>query len=262
MVVVASQISIKLGDALSRVGGVLRSLLLFLHIEPQSYQQPPNKPFHQLLDTMARTSTSSSTAKPTGVNRKETQKAARAKKRQLTSASTRRSSTGSNRRHSRQPLAEEADEEDDEDEVEEGTTQDIEDMEEDYVQLPRRPFVYLKAKKRRIPQEKITSEWKSLAEPSLEKIRGLLTNAKRSVATGARSKKAALMANQAVEALMGQLLSRLPRMPFPPKTNEKAFDLDKLLDQKVDDGLSEIFGHVLMGQASLGERNDCNHTFN
>lgn len=210
----------------------------------------PNPSIHK----MARTSTLSAAAKPTGVNRKAKQKAAREKKRQRTS------SGGSSRRQSRQAPAEE---DEGEEEAGDGTTQDIEDMEEEHghTRPNRRPFVYLKARERKIPQDKITSEWKSLADPSLEKVRGLLTAAKRSVASGARSKKAALMADQAVEALMGQLLMRLPRMPFPPKTNEKAFDLEKSLEQNVGE-IHAICNPILIETASIGERNDRNDTFN
>jgi kinetochore protein Fta7 len=176
---------------------------------------------------MARKSGSLNAAKSSGIQRKAQLKAARGKKTSKSRVSNASSSASTTRRHSSQ--ANEATPDED-------SVPDLEETQDDidYSTVPQnRPYVYLKARTRKIPQDKITSEWKSLAAPSQEKIKDILTVARRSVVHNTRNKKRADQGDEAVRALLQSLLHRLPRMPFPPKTKELNFDLDKLLEQSV-----------------------------
>jgi hypothetical protein len=166
---------------------------------------------------MAKKLSISAAAKPAGIRRKS----GNGKKQR--GSTSRRSS-----QQSRQSLqADESNAGDD-------TVPDLEDTQEDYSVVERsRPFVYLKARTRKIPQDKITSEWKALTAPAQDKVRDILTIARRSVVNTSRNGKRAQQTDEAVEALMERLLQRLPRMPFPPRTKELNFDLDKLLEQSV-----------------------------
>ena len=159
----------------------------------------------------------STAAKPAGIQRKATREK---KQRSVTS---RRSSQRSQRALQL-----------DESNATNETVPDLEDFQEDHSVVERsRPFVYLRARTRKIPQDKITSEWKALTAPSQDKVRDILMIAKRSMVNALRNGKRAQQADEAVEALMERLLQRLPRMPFPPRTKELNFDLDKLLEQSV-----------------------------
>jgi hypothetical protein len=66
-----------------------------------------------------------------------------------------------------------------------------------------------------------------------QRIRDLLTTAKRTVVSGTQSQKRSEEADAVVGALMGKMVKRLPRMPFPPNVKEVNFDMDKLLERSV-----------------------------
>jgi hypothetical protein len=177
---------------------------------------------------MARKSGNSTTAKHGGIQRKAQLRAARQKKTRKSRVSNASSSASTRRLRSSSQANEATPGEDSVPDLEE-TQDDI-----DYSTVPQnRPYVYLKARTRKIPQDKITSEWKSLTTPSQEKVRDILTVARRSVVHNTRNKKRANQGDEAVRELLQSLLRKLPRMPFPPKTKELNFDLDKLLEQSV-----------------------------
>jgi kinetochore protein Fta7 len=169
---------------------------------------------------MARTSTSSIGSKPAGINRKATIKASRNRK----SGQSRRTSTASSRRTSTNT------------DFADSTIPDLEDVvtedEDQSAAQQSRPYVYLKPRTARIPQEKITSEWKSLNSSAVERVADILTVARRNVISSVKTKKRANEVEKIVDGVQQLLQRRLPRMPFPPKTKEINFDLEKLLDQR------------------------------
>jgi hypothetical protein len=183
---------------------------------------------------MARKASATSAARPTGVNRKSVQKAGRKKKQRKSTQSSSRRSTTSTRLSSQHSLHI------DETNAGDDSIQDIEDTQNDVsvVESRRKPFVYLKAKTRQIPQEKITTEWRNPTTASQEKIREILTIAKRSIVHVTKNKKRVQQAEEAVETVMQKMMKKVPLMPFPPRTKEINFDLEKLLEQSVSVGMA------------------------
>jgi hypothetical protein len=176
---------------------------------------------------MARKASLSNTAKPHGVQRKAQLKAAKEKKQRKATASPPRSSTSNRPSRGRLSLTEQTEDGDD-------TVPDLEDIQEETpIAEENRPFVYLKARTRKFPSDKITSEWRGLNAASQDKIQEIITVARRSIVHVSRNKKRVQQGDEAVEQLEKKLLRALPQMPFPPKTKEESFDYEKLLEQSV-----------------------------
>jgi hypothetical protein len=96
-------------------------------------------------------------------------------------------------------------------------------------------YSHLRPKKRLIPEDQIQSEWRRLKPPAQEKVRDLLTTVKRGVVStaGAGNEKKMQEADEALDGFIRKLTGKIPAMPFPPKTREVNFDLDRLTEQGV-----------------------------
>lgn len=94
-------------------------------------------------------------------------------------------------------------------------------------------FAYLKPQTRRISQEHIRAEWKSLPKPARQQVRDIFLTAKRTtlnqVTEGTRRREAEFVVNDVLRRLEKQL----PRMPFPPGTKVGQLNLDGILEQVV-----------------------------
>lgn len=97
----------------------------------------------------------------------------------------------------------------------------------------QKSYQYLKPRTRHIPQDVITTKWSALPNPAQQQVRELFTAAKRPVILGCRNEKRRREAEVALGAVVGKLEKQLPRMPFPPKTREYHFDLEKLMERNV-----------------------------
>jgi hypothetical protein len=107
-------------------------------------------------------------------------------------------------------------------------------------QTTKKPYTYLTAQTRRIPQDIVASEWVALPLPARQRFKDVLTTAKRAVVSCTRSQKRNAEAEAVIGALMDSLSNRLPRMPFPPNSKELNFDLEKLLERSVSTSTSLI----------------------
>jgi hypothetical protein len=99
----------------------------------------------------------------------------------------------------------------------------------------RPTYSRLKPRMMGIPEDQIKAEWRRLKPPAQEKVKELFISIRRGVVStaGAGSEKKLAEANDSLEALMRKLMGKVPAMPFPPRTKEISFDLDKLSEQSV-----------------------------
>jgi len=86
---------------------------------------------------------------------------------------------------------------------------------------------------RRVPQDVITTKWSALPHPAQEQVRELFAAAKRPVILSCRSEKRRKEAEVVLGTVVRKLEKQLPRMPFPLKTKEYHFDLEKLMERNV-----------------------------
>jgi len=98
---------------------------------------------------------------------------------------------------------------------------------------PTRKFQCLKPRTRDISYSILKSKWASLPPPAQQQVREILKAARRPIILAQRNEKRRAEAEAALDPLVKKLERRLPRMPFPPKTKDGHFDLDKLLERNV-----------------------------
>lgn len=97
----------------------------------------------------------------------------------------------------------------------------------------QKQFSYLKKHTRRVPQDVVKKRWKALPAPAQRQVRELFSAAKRSVMHGAKDERRAREIETALGAVLRRLEKQLPRMPFPPKSREGDFSLDRIVDRMV-----------------------------
>ncbi|KAF2762129.1 Sec6-domain-containing protein [Pseudovirgaria hyperparasitica] len=95
----------------------------------------------------------------------------------------------------------------------------------------RREFPHLKPRTRYIPQSVVKSKWTHLSVSAQDQVKEIFKAAKWPVVASRKDEKH----RREAEAILGQLVqrleTRLPNMPFPPKTKELHFDLEKLMER-------------------------------
>ncbi|KIW06228.1 uncharacterized protein PV09_02704 [Verruconis gallopava] len=108
---------------------------------------------------------------------------------------------------------------------------DVQDQSNESPRKRKQRFAYLKPQTRRISQELVLTEWKSLPKPAQQQVRDIFLTAKRTtlnqVLDGPRRTEAEFVVNDVLRRLEKQL----PRMPFPPNTKVAHLDLDGILEQ-------------------------------
>jgi kinetochore protein Fta7 len=97
----------------------------------------------------------------------------------------------------------------------------------------RKTFSYLKKYTRRVPQDVVKRRWKALPTPAQRQVCELFSAAKRSVLNGAKDERRACEIETALGVVLRRLEKQLPRMPFPPKSKEGDFSLDRIVDRMV-----------------------------
>ena len=105
----------------------------------------------------------------------------------------------------------------------------------------RNTFSYLKRHTRRVPQDVVKRRWKALPAPAQRQVRELFSAAKRSVMHGAKDERRAHEIETALGVVLRRLEKQLPRMPFPPKSRDEDFSLDRIVNRTV--GLLEHHLH-------------------
>jgi len=115
--------------------------------------------------------------------------------------------------------------------------------EDDYPAPPNNPnFSYLKVRTRRVPHDVVRLHWGPPSESAQQRVRDLLTVAKRGVANTAKTAKRAEEMTAAIDPIMHRLLKNLHRMRVPPKIKEESFDLEKLLERSVSNSILVHYG--------------------
>ena len=94
-------------------------------------------------------------------------------------------------------------------------------------------FQHLKPRTRNIPQDVVASKWVPPSQLVQQQVRELFKSAKRPVILSRRDDRRRLEAETILGAVVRKLEDRLPKMPFPPKTKDVHFDLEKLIEQNV-----------------------------
>lgn len=109
---------------------------------------------------------------------------------------------------------------------------DDEDDERNAERPQKRPkYQHLRAHTRHIPQDTITTKWINLPPPAQQAVRTLFKATKRPVLANMREGQRRTEAELTLNAVIQKLEKRLPRMPFPPKTKDAHFDLEKVLER-------------------------------
>jgi hypothetical protein len=103
----------------------------------------------------------------------------------------------------------------------------------DTVNRPRKRFQYLRPRTRQIPQNVITRQWKLMSDSTSHQIREIFRMAKRPIIMAQRNEIKRKEVDEILRGLVHKLEKRCPRIPFPPKTKDMHFDLDKLLEENV-----------------------------
>lgn len=94
-------------------------------------------------------------------------------------------------------------------------------------------FQHLKPRTRNIPQDVVASKWVPPSQLVQQQVRELFKAAKRPVILSRRDDRRRLEAETILEAVVRKLEDQLPKMPFPPKTKDVHFDLEKLIERNV-----------------------------
>jgi hypothetical protein len=112
---------------------------------------------------------------------------------------------------------------------------DLEESDEDDFPAPPNAgeFSYLKVRTVYYPQDTVMTQWKAMPEPAQKRVKGLVTDARFGVENNAQTLKGRTERSAAIDPLMKRIMSRLMRIPAPPKTREENFDLEKLLEKSV-----------------------------
>ncbi|KAF1989011.1 hypothetical protein K402DRAFT_372468 [Aulographum hederae CBS 113979] len=95
---------------------------------------------------------------------------------------------------------------------------------------PKR-FQHLKARTRRVPQSVIASKWTALPHVAQQQVQELFHAAKRPVALGRPDERRREEAEKVLNTVVRKLEKQLSRMPFPAKTKDAVFSLEKLLER-------------------------------
>lgn len=99
-------------------------------------------------------------------------------------------------------------------------------------QAPKK-FQHLKPRTRNIPQDVVASKWVPPSQLVQQQVRELFKAAKRPVILSRRDDRRRLEAETILGAVVRKLEDQLPKMPFPPKTKDVHFDLEKLIERNV-----------------------------
>ncbi|EEQ87545.1 hypothetical protein RJZ56_001417 [Blastomyces dermatitidis] len=91
-------------------------------------------------------------------------------------------------------------------------------------------FAMLKPRTRHISERTIKTKWTTLPDSVQEKIKELFRSIERPVVVRHRDERKRIEAQSAVLAVRKNLGRRLPRMPFPPGTQDADFDYEAALD--------------------------------
>ncbi|OCK77723.1 hypothetical protein K432DRAFT_384432 [Lepidopterella palustris CBS 459.81] len=92
-------------------------------------------------------------------------------------------------------------------------------------------FQHLKPRTRHIPQAIIVSKWGAPSEQVRQQIRELFKLAKIPIITNRRDDARRHEAEIVLGTVIKRLEGRLPNMPFPPRTKDMHFDLEKVVER-------------------------------
>ncbi|KAK7607823.1 CENP-Q, a CENPA-CAD centromere complex subunit-domain-containing protein [Phyllosticta paracitricarpa] len=126
---------------------------------------------------------------------------------------------------------------------------------------PRIKFPHLKAQTRNIPKSTIASKWKAASIPAQQAARNLLVTAKRAVMLDRHDNKRRTEAEIKLASVLRNLEKKLPRVPFPPRTRESQFDLDKVMEHNrtLENDLTPATHAVELLEAAVEEERDRLH---
>lgn len=94
-------------------------------------------------------------------------------------------------------------------------------------------FQHLKPRTRHISTSVINDKWTALPQGAQHNVRELFKAAKRPVILSRRDEAHRREAEMVLDHIVQRLEKRLPQMPFPPKSKEDHFNLDKLVERNV-----------------------------
>ncbi|KAK7533966.1 CENP-Q, a CENPA-CAD centromere complex subunit-domain-containing protein [Phyllosticta citribraziliensis] len=126
---------------------------------------------------------------------------------------------------------------------------------------PRVKFPHLKPQTRNVPKSTIASKWKAAPIPAQQAARNLLVNAKRAVMLDRHDNKRRTEAEINLASVLRNLEKKLPRVPFPPRTGESHFDLDKVMEHNraLENDLTPAIHAVELLEAAVEEERDRLH---
>lgn len=95
---------------------------------------------------------------------------------------------------------------------------------------PRKDYVQLEARTKRIPQEQIES-WPQASEQVLEQIVSVIRDAKKEIANTQRDERKVMAAHNALNPLVRKLERQLAASRIPPLAKDIHFNIDKLTER-------------------------------
>lgn len=126
---------------------------------------------------------------------------------------------------------------------------------------PRVKFPHLRPETRNVPKSTIASKWKAAPIPAQQAARNLLVNAKRAVMLDRHGNKRRTEAEINLASVLRNLEKKLPRVPFPPRTGESHFDLDKVMEHNraLENDLTPAIHAVELLEAAVEQERDRLH---
>lgn len=116
---------------------------------------------------------------------------------------------------------------------------DDDELEEPTRPASKKAYIRLKPYTKQFTTDTISSDWRIMPQSAQDQIKSIVIRAKRMIVGRAGDLRKAAEVEQAIDPLAKRLDRRLPRMPYPPRTKDIHFDMDRLLERTVCDAHEE-----------------------
>lgn len=112
-------------------------------------------------------------------------------------------------------------------------TPDDDELEEPTQPAKKKAYLRLKPYTKQFTTDTISSDWRIMPQSAQDQMKAIIVRAKRMIVGRAGDLRKAAEVEQALDPLAKRLDRRLPRMPYPPRTKDVHFDMDKMLERTV-----------------------------
>ena len=116
-------------------------------------------------------------------------------------------------------------------------------------------FTTLEPRVRNVSEATIRKRWKKLPAGPQDKLKELVVSLKQQARTAKRKAGAGADLEDCVEEIADRLMHRLPRMPFPPSTDEQQFDFEATLQRigSLEDQLTDNIHSINLLRAQVAQ---------